>query len=287
MSRSLARLIPLALAIAATVPVGAAELVDAARAALASSADTVVAVRVVVKVKMNANGQSQDTEDKIEANATVIDPAGLAVTSAAQLDPTAAVKNVLNRMGQGAMVKLESEIKETAVLMADGTEADADIVLTDPDLDLAFIRLRDAKQKLTAAALAKRDVPAKPLDGVFVLGRTDKSANRTATAALGALKCYVKGPQPYYLADAETSTNIGCLVYTADGAPLGLVVSKAAPPADGAGAGPLAMLSMITKPNELMPVRIVRPIDQLAELATQALQAPKPAPAQEQKPAAP
>jgi S1-C subfamily serine protease len=270
-------LMPLALALAATVTSPAAEVADAARAALASSADSVVAVRLVVKMKMNMQGQSQDSEQKIELNATVIDPAGLAVTSASQLDPTIALKSVLGHMGQqAAMIQVDSEIKETTVLLADGTEVEADIVLTDKDLDLAFVRLRDAKQKLPAATLAKRAAPARPLDAVFVIGRADKAANRTSTASVGAIKCFVKGPQPYYLTDAETATNVGCLVYAADGSPLGVVVSKIAMGGEGGAEGMMAMLTMISKPNELMPVHVVRPVEQEMELATQALTA-KPA----------
>jgi hypothetical protein len=264
----------LALALAASHYAAAADLADAARAALASSSDSVLAVRLVVKLKMNMQGQSQDAEQKIEVDATVIDPSGLAVTSASLLDPTAALKGMLAKMGpQAAMIQLDSEVKETAVLLPDGSEADADILLTDKDLDIAFVRVRDAKQKFAAATLAKRAAPAKPLDGVFVIGRTDKAANRTPTASIGAVKCFVKGPQPYYLVDSETASNAGCLVYGADGAPLGLVVSKPAAAAEGGSEGMLGMLSMMGNPQALAPTRIVRPVEQVMELATQAAQA--------------
>jgi hypothetical protein len=278
-----------ALALAVSATAVAADLAEAARAALASAADSVLAVRVVVKLKMNMQGQSQDAEQKIEVNATVIDPAGLAVTSASLLDPTAAIKGVLAKMGQqGAMFQIDSEVKETAVLLPDGSEADADIVLTDKDLDLAFVKVRDAKQKFAAVTLAKRATPAKPLDGLFTIGRADKSANRASTAALGTVKCYVKGPQPYYLVDAETGTNAGCLVYGADGAPLGLVVSKPASGGDaGAGEGMLGMLTMMGNPAALVPAKIVRPTEQVMELATQAMQAKPGAAAPEPKAATP
>ena len=166
----------------AAVAAHAADLRDTARAALDTSADAVLSVRLVVKLKM----QGQESEQKIEVNATVIDPAGLLVTSASQLDPTATVKALVARMGQqGAGFQIDSEIKETMVLLPSGTEAEADVTMTDNDLDLAFIRLRDKTQKLSSVGLVKREAVAKPLDDCFVIGRTGKAANRTPFAALG------------------------------------------------------------------------------------------------------
>lgn len=257
---------------------------EAARAAIDTADDSVIALRVVAKLKLNAQGQSQDMEQKLEVVATAIEP-GLAVTSASGVDPSGSMKAMLSKLGQGSALAISAEIKETALLLADGTEVEADIVLSDPELDLAFVRPRDAAVKLVPVKLAARSTPAKPLDELFLIGRTGKATNRSTIAALGMVTAWVKGPQPYYLVDEAIAAHPGCIAYGTDGAALGLVVSRKA--AEESGGNQLtAMLALMGDKSALGPQRIVRPVDQILELAGQAKQAPKPeAGAEAEKPA--
>ncbi|MBA3707199.1 MAG: trypsin-like peptidase domain-containing protein [Planctomycetes bacterium] len=250
---------------------------DAARALADKAKNTIVCVRVVVKMKIGMQGQTQDQEQKVEANGTVIDPSGLTVASASALDPTIMIKATLKKLGQqAAMVTIDSEIKDTTLVLEDGTELEGDIVLKDADLDLAFVKPRESKAPMDAAFLAARKAPARLLEPIVVVGRMAKSANHATSVTLGEVKALVKGPQPFLIIDSETAANIGCLAYTADGAPLGLIVSKSATAEEDNG-GMLGMLMMMGHPNDTGNLTIVRPVDAIIELVAQAKQAKAPA----------
>jgi len=80
---------------------------------------SVVTVRVVIRLKQNYMGQTRDQEQKLELNGTIIDPSGLTVTSASALDPASSFRMMSQMSNQ---FKIESEVKETMLLLEDGTD---------------------------------------------------------------------------------------------------------------------------------------------------------------------
>ncbi len=259
---------------------GADDIRDTARSVAESARKSVVTVRVVIKLKMAMQGQSQDQEQKLESVGTVIDPSGLTVVSASAVDSSSTIASLLKRFGQ--QVDISSEVKETTLLLDDGTEVESDIVLKDADLDLAFVRPRDAKLTLDAVELKAPKTQARPLDQVFAIGRLGKVANRATTLTLGEIRAYVKGPQPFYVADDTISANAGSMAYAADGSPLGLFVTKRAVESDDA-AGMLGMLSLVSRRSDPSALVIVRPTQAILDLVPQAKRAEAPAKASEDK----
>lgn len=264
---------------AAVMP-GADDIRDAARTVADAARKSVITVRVVIKLKISAQGQSQDQEQKLESVGTVIDPSGLTVVSASAVDSSSTIASLLKRFGQ--QVDISSEVKETTLLLDDGTEVESDIVLKDADIDIAFVRPRDAKLKLDAVDLKAPKAASRPLDQVFAIGRLGKVANRATTLTLGEIRAYVKGPQPFYVADDTISANAGSLAYAADGSVLGLFVSKHAVEADES-AGMLGMLSMMGRRADPSTLAIIRPTQAIIDLVPQAKRAEAPAKATEEK----
>ncbi|MGD0091670.1 MAG: serine protease [Planctomycetota bacterium] len=249
----------------------AADISETARATAVQAQKAVVTIRLVVKIKMSMMGQSQDHEQKVEATGTVIDPAGLTVADASTVDPTSMMKSMF-----GGAYKVDSEIKETLILLEDGTEVEADVVLNDTDLGLAFIRPRDAARKFDAVTLKPRPTPPQLLDNIFVVGRLGKNGNRAAALSLDTIQALVKGPRPFYVADK--TSHPGCVVYSADGEPLGVQVMKQRPRAvgdDGGGMG----LGMMTRMGDMRDaiIPIIRPVNDVIEIAAQAKEAKVPA----------
>jgi hypothetical protein len=234
------------------------EVETTARTTAEQSGKAVVTIRLVLKLKV----AGQDHEQKLEVPAVVIDPSGLTVASASSIDPSGALRRMVDAQRQ--RVTLESEVKETVILLEDGTELEAAVVLKDTDLDLAFVRPRDAGLKLAAVTLKPRNGTVPLLTRIFVLGRLGKLGNRALAVATGEVRSYVRGPAPYYVTDGETSAFNGSLAYTADGVPLGLFVKRFAtsidPQSGGRGAD-----SVMT---------VLRPVDKLLELADQARKMP-------------
>lgn len=230
------------------------ELEAAARSAAEQSGRAVVTVRLVLKLKVGG----QEHEQKMEVPGVVIDPSGLTVASGSSIDPSGAIRRMVDAQRQ--RVTLESEVKETVILLEDGTELDAVVVLKDSDLDLAFIKPREAGLKLAAVSLKPRPGTAPLLSRIFVLTRLGKLASRALAVATGEVRAFVRGPAPYYVTDGETSTFVGTLAYTADGVPLGLFVKRFATSIDGQASGRSSDAVMT----------VLRPVDKVLELAAQA-----------------
>ena len=255
-------------ALTAVLVTAAPDLESTARATAEQSGKAVVTIRLVLKLKSGG----QEHEQKMEAPGVVIDPAGLTVASASSIDPSGAFRRMVDAQRQ--RVSIESEVKEPVILLEDGTELEAAVVLKDTDLDLAFIRPRDPGLKLAAVNLKPRSGTVPLLTRIYVLGRLSKLANRALSVATGEVRAYVRGPAPYYVTDGETSVFFGSLVYTADGVPLGLLVRRFATSFDSSAGG---------RSDTVMTV--VRPVEKVLELAAQAKNIQPAAPAPESSPA--
>jgi Trypsin-like peptidase domain len=236
----------------------APDLEAAARATAEQSGKAVLTIRLVLKLKVGG----QDHEQKMEVAGVVIDPSGLTVASASSIDPSGALRRMVDAQRQ--RLSLESEVKETVILLEDGTELEAAVVLKDTDLDLAFIRPREVGLKLAAVTLKPRSGTVPLLTRIYVLGRLGKLGNRALAVATGEVRTYVRGPAPYYVTDGETSAFTGSLAYTSDGVPLGLLVKRFATSIDSQTGG-RGSESVMT---------VLRPVDKLLELAEQARKMP-------------
>lgn len=269
-------------ALAAGAPRGAAadDLKAVARATAAKAGKAVVTVKVVVKLKLGGREQ----EEKLELLGTVIDPSGLTVASASAVEPTSMLQQGGGRRGGrgggDAAPRIESEVSETAIVLEDGTEIEADVVLKDADLDLAFIRPREP-QKLEAVELKPRGKAPALLEDIFTVTRLGPNEGRATAVELGLVKAVVKGPRTFYVCTREVSTGSqGCLAYAADGAVLGVFVVKVNADAGGGGRGRFG--------GGGLAATILRPVEDVLDIAKQAKEAKaparKPAASEEKKP---
>lgn len=250
----------------------AGDIKEAARAAVTRWQKAIITVRVVAKIK-SPRGEE---ENQLEVTGSVIDPSGLTVVSAQSIDPAAAVKAFLSNMGRQTTdeMKIDSQITQTTMILHDSTEVDADVVLTDADLDLAFIRPRQAR-KFTSIPLTPRGRPLDPLEDIFVIGRLDRSESRATSINLGMIQAVVKGPRVFYVAGQEVSSvGLGCLVFDAEANPVGIFVAKQRKSAGDKGMA--VLMSMMTGTGLSPAARIIRPIEDVLEDAAQAREAPAP-----------
>jgi hypothetical protein len=250
---------------------GAADIKDTARAKALQVQKAVVTIRLVAKIKMSIMGQNQDQESKIETIGTVIDPDGLTVTDASSINPASTAQSVLGILG-GAGLKIDSEIKETAILLEDGTEVAADVVLKDSDLGLAFIRPHDISHKFDAVTLKNRTVQPQLLDSLFTIGRLGKNNNRVLTLTLDSIRAISKGPRTFFVGGTGTQENLGCIAFSSEGEPVGVYVmkQKQANAGEASSGNPaLSMLSSLSAAKDIL-LPIIRPISDVIEVAEQA-----------------
>ena len=130
-------LLALALGLAGvTTPSPADELAEKGRDIFNKNQQAVVTVQVVLKVSVS--GAAKSSENRQEITGTVVDPSGLTVLALSAADPSEMYQRMMAE--QGSQDKLETEVTDVKILLDDGTEVPAEIVLRDKDLDLAFIR---------------------------------------------------------------------------------------------------------------------------------------------------
>ncbi len=287
MSSCLIRLFLSVFVFALSLPLTAAELKATARESAERWKKAVINVKLVAKVKL----PNREEDQKLEVTGTVIDPSGLTVVSAQSIDPAALIRTFFNSVspGQGQNFKFESEVRETALILDDGTEVEADVVLKDSDLDLAFVRPRESTRTYEFIPLKPPMAPPDLLEDVFVISRLGRSENRSISISTGLVQAIVKGPRPFYVCNDELSAgSVGTIAFNAGGATLGVFVLK---PKQNTGDGGMgALMTMVTGGRGgAGSTVILRPVQDLIEVAAQAKEAklPDKTPQTQTAPAAP
>ncbi len=204
-----------------------------ARKVFTERQDSVIWISAVAKISMQAEGAKEavnipDREQKTETLATLIDPAGLAVTALSNIDPTREISGREVRTREGT-VKIEASavIKEVRFIMPDGTEVPAEVVMRDADLDLAFIRIKagakEAKGVEFKAVDLKNAALANVADDVVTVSRADEVLNRVGSVARGQVTTITKKPREFMRA---TGAALGCPTFSMDGKVIGIAINR-------------------------------------------------------------
>jgi S1-C subfamily serine protease len=247
------------------------QLADQGRDVFKKHQRAVVTVQVVQKI--SSGGTSESRETKQDITGTVMDPSGLTVLALSAAD----VGEMYKRMYPTA--KLETEVSDLKILLEDGVEIPAEIVLRDKDLDLAFIRPKSKPASAMAAVdfgmAAKVDV----LDQVITLNRLGRAAGRAYSASVERISAVVQKPRTFYIPDsAMTGTALGSPAFALDGHIVGVLVMRSI---SSGGTGGTSMNNF--RPDNM--TSIILPAEDIVKAAKQAPEAkgeePKPEAAKE------
>lgn len=245
------------------------------RAVLAKNEAAVITVQLVVKVKVSMGGMgSEEQESKQEAAGFIIDPSGLAVMALSSSDPSSMMDSMMS--GMGDQFKMDTSLGEIKILLADGKELPAQVVLRDKDLDLAFLRTTEKPAQPLPFVDLSQGGEAQPLDAVVALGRLGKVANRATAVSLERIEAIVKKPRTLYVPGKDpTQSQMGSPVFTLGGKVLGIGVMRSIKDDSGGG-----LMGMMGGAKGVLPV--VLPASDILEAAKQApAEAPKEASAAE------
>ena len=262
---------------ATSITAFADEAAEAGRRVIAKNQDAIVSVKLVVAYSMSFGSRDQQSESKTEAIGTVIDPSGLTLISLTTIDPSAVLK--ARARGAQADMKIDSEVKDAKIVLADGTEIPAEVVLRDKDLDVAFLRPTEKPAKPFAAIDLSK--PAKPqvLDEVVALNRLGKVANRVASVSIERIDALVDRPRPFYILSPGGSSGVGSPVFALNGSPLGIILIRNAT-MDGE-ANTASLFSSASGSLGIMPVIV--PCSDILDDAKQAMEEKKPAADEKEK----
>jgi hypothetical protein len=206
-------------------------------------------VTVQVVLKMSYSGAAKANETRQEITGTVVDASGLTVLALSAADPSEMYQRMMAE--QGSQYKLEAEVTDLKILLADGTELPAEIVLRDKDLDLAFIRPKSKPASPMAAVDFGKSAPAQLLDEVITLNRLNSAAGRAYAASVERISAVVQKPRTFYIPDSTmTSTTLGSPAFSLDGKIVGLMVMRAVNAKGGGGRNYRDNMTSIILPAE-------------------------------------
>jgi S1-C subfamily serine protease len=181
----------------------------------------VVTVQVVLKVSYS----SRSSETKQDLTGTVVDPSGLTVLALSACDPTEMYQRMMG--ADASAYKLETEVTDIRILLDDGTEMPAEIVLRDKDLDLAFIRPKTKPASAMEAVDLSKSAPIQLLDQVITLNRLNSAAGRAYAASVERISAVIQKPRTFYIPDSTmTTTTMGSPAFALDGKLVGLFVMR-------------------------------------------------------------
>jgi len=196
--------------------------------------DAVVTVRMLVKMRMVMEGKEMDEEERTsQLSATVIDPAGLAVCSLSEADPSHALESV---MQPDFDYRFETEVVDVKIVLASGKDLPARVVLRDKDLDLAFVRPTDPPDEPLPAVDLTESASPQLLDQLVILGRLGEVANRAHSVSLDRIQAIVTKPRTAYVTGLNAwVAGLGCPAFTLDGKVVGILVLRLVPSASVTG----------------------------------------------------
>lgn len=207
----------------------ASDTATSARKVVEKSSSAVATIKVFIKQRVIFGGRDMDKyENVFEMPSTVIAPSGLAVTSLSRMDPTGTFKELLKQV-PGAQANtgfdIASEITGIKMVLYDGQEVPAEIVMRDSDLDLVFI---SPTEKLTVPFIDLSDATTpKILEEVIVLGRLEHVPGRITSAALYRVEAVIEKPRVIYVLNSEALTSrLGSPVFSENGKIVGVLVLK-------------------------------------------------------------
>lgn len=215
-------------------PGTADDLADKGRAVFKQHQHEVVTVQVVQKVTTSARGNtSQPHENKQDLTGTVIDPSGLTVLALSTVDPSELYKRMYP---ESSGVKIEVEVSDVKILLDDGTEIPAEIVLRDKDLDLVFIRPKTKPGQPMAAVDLTKASPAQIFDDLITINRLGRAAGRAHAGSVERVSAVVQKPRTFYIPESSmTRTALGSPAFALDGNIVGILVMRTITTADGTG----------------------------------------------------
>ncbi len=141
---------------------------------------------------------SNPSETKQDLTGTVIDPSGLTVLALSSVDPAELYRRMSDEYN-----KIETQVNDVKILLDDGTEMPAEIVLRDKDLDLAFIRPKTKPASPMAAVDLSKSAPVEMLEPVIALNRLNRAAGRAYSASVERIDAVIQKPRTFYIPDSR------------------------------------------------------------------------------------
>ncbi len=190
--------------------------------------DAVCTVQLVLKRQMSmGGGSSHEDESKREITGTMIGPDGLTVVALTSIDPAGMYRKMMARGDSD--FQMSTDVTSCKMLLQDGEELPARVLLRDPDLDIAFVRPTDKPEaNLPHVDLTDADTP-EILDDLVAINRLGKVARRAYCVSIEHVEGIVEKPRTFYIPSQGSGGNatLGCPAFSMDGKIVGIPTVRA------------------------------------------------------------
>jgi hypothetical protein len=233
---------------APAIPCRADELAEKGREIFKKNQHAVVTVQEVLKTSYAGSPRANET--KQDLTGTVLDGSGLTVLSLSMTDPSEMYQAMMGEE-YSRSAKVETEVTDMKILLDDGTELPAEIVLRDKDLDLAFVRPKTKPATPMAAVDLSKPGVAQVLDQVITLNRLNSAAGRAYSASVERITAVIQKPRTFYVPDSTmTATALGSPAFSLDGNLVGVLVMRTVNAKGGVSRNYRESLTSIILPTE-------------------------------------
>jgi len=203
---------------------------------LEKKADSIVTVKLILKVKIAFMGQSQEMENETEVPGVVVDEKGLVMIADEALDPALPIDD-------GQIDVKVTPLGMQVIFADDDEEYDAVLAAKDTNLGLAFIQVKDLAGK-TVAPVSFADT-AKVAIGEELIGVSRYQKGFDYAPYFGTIRIAgeVFSPRPLFVIDGGFD-GLGLPLFTADGTVAGVLAAQEGSEGagGGGGGGPMGML---------------------------------------------
>jgi hypothetical protein len=215
---------------------------------LKDHAETVVTVKLVLTIKGGYVGpEGQEIEH--EANALIIDPHGLVLTSSTELGGIPpALRQMMGQMGAELSV-VPSDIK---VLVGDDTEGlEAELLARDSELDLAWVQIKDPGGRVLPAVDLSKSVEPKLGQPLLAVTRMSRYFDRAPVVEQVRIAGITSKPRRMYVPSVGIGDGFCTPVYTTDGVLVGVTVLQV-PDVGASASDPLSAASLMGDLESMM-----------------------------------
>ena len=251
---------------AASAIAASGELKTQAKKILETNQDAIVWLSVIVKQEITPEGDAASKipagafggakDQKTETTGTIVDASGLIVASLGNISGAGMYDGQEIDTPMGSIkLKTKTEIKEVKVIMPDGTEIPADLVMKDADVDLAFFKVRadspEAKDITFKAINLSDSASVGVLDDVVVLGRSGAELNRQPQAYTTEVLGIVRKPREFI---SVQTLHTGIPVFTPDGKVVGISIIRKPPGSISMGSGAVSIQPAVLPARDVLKV---------------------------------
>jgi hypothetical protein len=215
------------------------DVAEKGRAILEQNRDAVITIELVLKRTISFPGSpSQEMEQKSESTGTVISVDGLTVVSLSEVDPSVMMDAMMSGNPQMNGLEMDTQVQDAKMLLSDGTEIPAEVILRDKDLDMAFIRpIEKAEKSFTHVNISDPGTPLQ-LDQVISINKLGKVVRRAHAVSVERIDAIVTKPRTFFVPGKDpTNSGLGAPAFTLDGKFIGVFFIRAIKAIGGGGMG--------------------------------------------------